>query len=899
MNYANRVLWGVPALLAALCLAACSGVPQSSSSSTGGTGGTVTIGGAVTGLAGTGLVLQNNGGDNLSVTATGNFTFKTAVNVGSAYAVTVLTQPSSPSQSCVVTSGSGTASANVTSVAVACTTAAVSAKIAGSVTGLTGSGLVLQNNGGDSLTITGNGAFTFKTAVTGTGAYAVTVLTQPITPNQLCTVTSGSGTATADVSNVAVNCVLAYTIGGTVNGVVGTGMIVKDNGTDNLGITSSNASSFTFAKLVPTGGNYAVSIGTQPSNPTQTCVIAAGTASGVATANVTSVIVNCAAVTFSVGGSVVGLQGKTPTPPTNVNLPLTDNTFQLQNNLGNTLVVSRNGPFTFATPEALNDQYEISIFHGASTQTTGCTLWNYKGVVTASITNILVDCAHNDWTWIDGKKTAGIAVPSAPQYGQFPTTIPTSTPNPFTNTPGARHGAVGWTDSFGSLFLFGGVGFELAGKTPPDTLPGTMSDLWVCDMSWGDFCQWQLVGGHDPTTVSSTTVGAQIIAAAQSGVSSGVAPAPRLGAASWTDASGTFYVFGGSDGNNFRSDLWKYNHSGLNPTNYDTAEGIWNFVAGPLTLDQPGTYTGGLLLPGARTNAVTWTDGSGNLWLFGGFGYDGTGAIGFLNDLWKFDGTSWTFVSGGNTNQVNQNGIYGTQGTAAATNMPGGRQEAAGWVDASGNLWLFGGEGQDATGTANGILNDLWAYNIAGNQWTWVAGSNAANQTGTYPTQRVTGPVSTTTAAGTCGLAVGDSAQSCAPVSVTAAFPGSRWGASAWTDANGNLWLYGGWGLDSTGTNGNGALNDLWVYTLNSTAGQPGTWAWIKGSNTGAQNGNYGDATFPYKTFQDWTPGGRSNSTHWVDNRHQLWVFGGLGYDSTSTTGNGYLNDLWRYLPYP
>src|SRR4029077_4321732 len=103
MNYANRVLWGVPALLAALCLAACSGVPQSSSSSTGGTGGTVTIGGAVTGLAGTGLVLQNNGGDNLSVTATGNFTFKTAVNVGSAYAVTVLTQPSSPSQSCVVT----------------------------------------------------------------------------------------------------------------------------------------------------------------------------------------------------------------------------------------------------------------------------------------------------------------------------------------------------------------------------------------------------------------------------------------------------------------------------------------------------------------------------------------------------------------------------------------------------------------------------------------------------------------------------------------------------------------------------------------------------------------------------------------------------------------------------
>jgi hypothetical protein len=32
---------------------------------------------------------------------------------------------------------------------------------------------------------------------------------------------------------------------------------------------------------------------------------------------------------------------------------------------------------------------------------------------------------------------------------------------------------------------------------------------------------------------------------------------------------------------------------------------------------------------------------------------------------------------------------------------------------------------------------------------------------------------------------------------------------------------------------------------------------------------------------------------------HQFWLFGGAGYDSTSTTGNGYLNDMWRYLPYP
>ena len=205
---------------------------------------------------------------------------------------------------------------------------------------------------------------------------------------------------------------------------------------------------------------------------------------------------------------------------------------------------------------------------------------------------------------------------------------------------------------------------------------------------------------------------------------------------------------------------------------------------------------------------------------------------------------------------------------------------------------------EDSVGTVNGILNDLWVYNIASKQWTWVTGSNKANQTGAYPAQPVTGAVSTTTAAGTCGLAIGDLPLSCQAVTLTSALPGSRWGASAWIDAGGNLWLFGGWGLDSTGTNGNGALNDLWVYTPNATAGQPGTWAWIKGSNTGAQNGIYGDELFPYKTFEMYTPGGRSNGTHWVDGNNQLWLFGGLGYDSTSTTGNGHLNDMWRYLPY-
>jgi len=54
-------------------------------------------------------------------------------------------------------------------------------------------------------------------------------------------------------------------------------------------------------------------------------------------------------------------------------------------------------------------------------------------------------------------------------------------------------------------------------------------------------------------------------------------------------------------------------------------------------------------------------------------------------------------------------GVYGTLGIAAAGNVPSMRQSAVGWMDSSGNLWLFGGDGSDSTG-ALGDLNDLWRY---------------------------------------------------------------------------------------------------------------------------------------------------------------------------------------------
>ena len=82
---------------------------------------TFTIGGSVSGLAGTGLVLQNNGGDDLAINLDGDFTFVTALEADTAYAVTILTQPIDLVQTCSISNGSGTVSSeNIYNVSVAC-----------------------------------------------------------------------------------------------------------------------------------------------------------------------------------------------------------------------------------------------------------------------------------------------------------------------------------------------------------------------------------------------------------------------------------------------------------------------------------------------------------------------------------------------------------------------------------------------------------------------------------------------------------------------------------------------------------------------------------------------------------------------------------------------------------
>lgn len=180
-----------------------------------------------------------------------------------------------------------------------------------------------------------------------------------------------------------------------------------------------------------------------------------------------------------------------------------------------------------------------------------------------------------------------------------------------------------------------------------------------------------------------------------------------------------------------QSDEWTW----MGGSNSLTGQGT---TAGP---GQPGVYgtqgqSSAANIPGGRFGPVSWTDKNGNLWLFGGSGFDSNRTFGYLNDLWKFDPSTgeWTWISGSNTvgaaNNDGQPGIYGQQGTAAATNTPGGRFGAVSWTDASGNFWLFGGGGFDASDT-DGNLNDLWEFSPSSSQWTWIGGSANVDANGT------------------------------------------------------------------------------------------------------------------------------------------------------------------------
>ena len=384
-----------------------------------------------------------------------------------------------------------------------------------------------------------------------------------------------------------------------------------------------------------------------------------------------------AVVITACGGGSGGSGGIIPTPPP------TPSTAHQWTWINGSKTVGATGVYTtLGTPSATNVP---SARGGAvSWADKSGNLWLFGGQGNGSNNGDLNDLwefspTNKTWTWVSGSDTTG----ASGVYGS------PGIPSP-SNVPGARNGAVSWTDKKGNFWLFGGQGFGAAGSG------GDLDDLWEFSPTTTEWTAWVSSNGN---------VGA------------------RTSAVSWTDSNGNFWLFGGDSTNGPHNDLWIYS----------PANNTWTWESGSNTPWATGVY--GTLgtpsatnIPGSRHQwAASWIDGSSNLWLFGGQHSLAMG--GNYNDLWEFTPATkaWTWVSGSDT--TGASGVYGILGTPSLTNVPGARTSAVSWTDSNGNFWLFGGSNYSA-----GMLNDLWEFNPTNKMWTWMGGSSSIGASGIYGT---------------------------------------------------------------------------------------------------------------------------------------------------------------------
>lgn len=221
-------------------------------------------------------------------------------------------------------------------------------------------------------------------------------------------------------------------------------------------------------------------------------------------------------------------------------------------------------------------------------------------------------------------------------------------------------------------------------------------------------------------------------------------------------------------------------------------------------------------------------------------------AVTYIADTWYYDTASnqWMLIE-------NPTAVASIQ--ASPNGNPGPRSGHTGFTY-NGAFYVFGGQGFDTT-LVFGPLNDYYMYNSAGGDWEFIAGSALANSAG------------------------------------SSSMISSRYDPASWTDSAGNIWMFGGLGTDSSGTN-NVYLGSAWYLNVGtnkwtsaiSATGSPASCTSNCGTPPHCENIGVSLATSQI--------GQRAGAAaFWRRQSNYGSIFGGHGYDCNNNFR--YLQDSW------
>jgi 6-phosphogluconolactonase (cycloisomerase 2 family) len=137
-----------------------------------------------------------------------------------------------------------------------------------------------------------------------------------------------------------------YKIGGSVSGLMGSGLTLALNGSGNLSVSSNGQ--FTFPTGLAGNASYTVTVAAQPSGPSQLCTVASGTGS-VAAADVTTVSVSCEFVgRFAYVSGTAGITAYSINHSTGLLTPLPGSPYAASGHSTNSVALHPNGKLVYA-----------------------------------------------------------------------------------------------------------------------------------------------------------------------------------------------------------------------------------------------------------------------------------------------------------------------------------------------------------------------------------------------------------------------------------------------------------------------------------------------------------------------------------------------------------------------